>query len=61
MKTEGKVTYSDELDEELRVILIEYREGKIGSGEMLKLINIACKDHFEFNREANGEEKPKHS
>jgi hypothetical protein len=44
--------YSEELENELNLILAEYRNGLISVKQMLKLIDISCKEHLE-NKENN--------
>lgn len=42
-----KFEYSEELENQLNLILEEYRNGMITVQQMLKLIDIACRDHLE--------------
>ena len=43
--------YSASLDEELKLILEEYRSGYIDVYTMLKLIDMTCRDFLEKNDE----------
>jgi len=47
------VEYSKELDEELKLLLQEYREGNLKVSDLIKLVDTACKDHLDFRE--NGE------
>lgn len=42
-----KFDYSEELENELNLILEEYRNGLISVKQMLKLIDISCKEHLD--------------
>jgi len=39
--------YSIDLDEQLKLLLQEYREGEITTKQLLKLVDMACRDHME--------------
>ena len=43
-----EVEYSKELDEELKLLLQEYRDGKISVKDLLKLVDTSCRDHLDF-------------
>jgi len=43
-----KSEYSKKLDIDLRLLLTEYRDGKISVKELLKLVDVACRDHLDF-------------
>ena len=47
--------YSHELDEELKLILEEYRKGQLSVDELLKLIDVSCRDYLEFKAPKNSE------
>ena len=39
--------YSTELDQEIRIILQEFREGKINAKQLLDLIDMSCREYFD--------------
>ena len=48
MNPDFEIEYSEELDEELKLLLQEYRDGNLGMIELAKLVDAACRDHFDF-------------
>jgi hypothetical protein len=49
----NETDYSKELDEEIRFILEEYRDGHLSVYSMLKLIDVTCREHMDFKIEKN--------
>ena len=45
---EFKCEYSKELDNELKLLLKEYRNGDLKVEDLLKLVDAACRDHLDF-------------
>ena len=44
-----KPDYSDDLDQEIRFILEEYRDGNLSVYQLMKLIDATCREHLERN------------
>lgn len=40
--------YSAELDEELQYILEEYRGGRVSVKQLMRLIDVSCREHLEI-------------
>ena len=45
-----EIEYSKKLDDDIKLLLQEYRAGLLTVEELLKLIDMACRDNIDFRK-----------
>jgi len=56
---ENEDSYDPVLDDELKLLLIEYRDGKLTVAQLLQLIDSACRDYLDFKKKKGSYAKEK--